>query len=515
MKSTMRTRLAAAAALLLLGGCGGGGGGNNTPPSLPPAGNYTDPVAYSSAASASLPSAAEITAVTRHQLALGAATLDYTATVGHLTALGLTSGTPQASFFYVAYTLDGAAPATRPVTFFYNGGPGAASVWLHLGSFGPKRIDTGEPNMSGVPPFPLVDNAETLLDVTDLVFVDAVGAGYSQAVAPHVNRAFWGVDVDAAVFRDFVMRYTTVNNRGASPKFLYGESYGGPRTAIMADLLESAGVRLAGVVLQSPAMDYYSNCGVRPTATSCSGYLPSYGATASWFGFATPSASPAQLPAFMDEMRVLAAGEYETAVQAYLAQNTRPAASLLDRLVATTGLARVQWEAGVNRSPEFYRTNLRAGTVYGRYDTRVTLPNNAVPGQEPDPSSALISPSFGLRVTEYLASLGYTTPSNYVMLGNAIQAWNFSHDGGDLPDTIPDLAAALTQNPDLKVLAVNGYHDIATPFFTTETDLARLGAHPNVRVRNYLGGHMTYLENASRRAMKADLADFYRSALGN
>lgn len=127
----------------------------------------------------------------------------------------------------------------------------------------------------------------------------------------------------------------------------------------------------------------------------------------------------------------------------------------------------------------------------------------------------LISPSFGLRVTEYLTSLGYTTPSNYVMLGNAIQNWNFSHDGGDLPDTIPDLAAALVQNPRLKVLAVNGYHDIATPFFTTETDLARLGANPNVRVRNYIGGHMTYLENGSRRAMKADLADFYRSALEN
>ena len=385
MENLLPRRLAAAALLLFLAGCGGGGGGgNSTPPPVPPGSNYTDPVSYSSAANASLPSANEITAVTRHQLAVGATTLNYTATVGHMTALALANGTPQASFFYVAYTLDAAAPNTRPVTFFYNGGPGSASVWLHLGSFGPKRIDTGEPNMSGTPPFALVDNAETMLDLSDLVFVDAVGAGYSQAIAPNLNRTFWGVDVDAAVFRDFVMRYLTVNNRGASPKFLYGESYGGPRTAVMADLLESAGVRLAGVVLQSPAMDYYSNCGVRSTVTSCSGYLPSYGATASWFGFTTPPVSSAQLPGFMGEMRVLAAGEFESAVQAYLANNnTRPPASLLDRLVATAGLSRVQWDTGINRSPEFYRTQLRGGTLYGRYDTRVTLPNNATPGQEP------------------------------------------------------------------------------------------------------------------------------------
>src|SRR5262249_8534589 len=157
-------------------------------------------------ASGSLSAPNEITSVTHGQVAVNGATLAYTATTGHLTALGLGNNTPQASFFYVAYTLDGAAPATRPVTFFYNGGPGSATIWLHLGSFGPKRLDTGEPNMSGVPPFPLVDNAETLLDTSDLVFVDAVGSGYTTAISPNTNRDFWGVDADGAVFRDFVMR---------------------------------------------------------------------------------------------------------------------------------------------------------------------------------------------------------------------------------------------------------------------------------------------------------------------
>jgi hypothetical protein len=214
METIARSRAWVATALLVAA-CGGGGGGNSSPPpstNPPPTGLFSDPVSYSSAANASLPNAAELTSVTHHQLTVNGTVLNYTATVGHMSALSA-SQAPQASFFYVAYTLDGAAPATRPVTFFYNGGPGSATVWLHLGSFGPKRLDTGEPNMSGTPPYPLVDNAESMLDLTDLVFVDAVGTGFSEAIAPNNNLSFWGVDADAAVFRDFVMRYATVNNR--------------------------------------------------------------------------------------------------------------------------------------------------------------------------------------------------------------------------------------------------------------------------------------------------------------
>jgi len=302
MEILVRARLLAAVAILVAG-CGGGGGGDSSPPpstNPPPNSNFTDPVTYSSLNTASLPSAAEITAVTHHQITVNGTVLNYTATVGHMSALSMVGQIPEASFFYVAYTLDGAAPATRPVTFFYNGGPGSASVWLHLGSFGPKRLDTGEPNMTGATPYPLVDNAETMLDLTDLVFVDAVGTGFSQAISPYTNSTFFGVDADAAVFRDFVIRYQQVNNRGASPKFLYGESYGGPRSAVLADLLESAGVHLSGVVLQSPALDYNSNCGILNIILSCTSYIPSFGAIGSWFNLSTPSAPAAQLPAFED-----------------------------------------------------------------------------------------------------------------------------------------------------------------------------------------------------------------------
>ncbi|MEO7742715.1 MAG: hypothetical protein ABIR98_07255 [Usitatibacter sp.] len=501
-------------ALALLAGCGGGGGGSTTPPPPVDAVTYTDPTVYSSDPNASLANPLEITSVTRHQVTVDGAALPYTATTGHMHALSLGTGAARASFFYVAYTLDGAAPATRPVTFFYNGGPGSATVWLHLGSFGPKRLASGMPAQTLPTPYPLVDNAETLLDVSDLVFVDAVGVGYSQAIAPHTNRTFYGVDADGEVFRDFVMRYAIVNNRSSSPKFLYGESYGGPRTAVLADLLESAGVRLAGVVLQSPAMDYNSNCDIG-SAQPCTGFIPSYSATGAWFSLTTPAPATAELPTFLTQMRTFATTEFDPAVRA-LNAGAPPSAVLLDRMAANTGLRRTAWEAQLNRGPTYYRVNLAPGTLSGRYDTRVTLPNNSLPGQEIDPSSTLISPSFQFRITEYLSgTLRYTTPSTYMLLSNAINTWNFSHDGRTLPDTLPDLAAAIVQNPRLKVLALNGYHDVATPFFTTERDLARLGTNPNVQVRNYVGGHMTYLDDNSRRQMKADLAQWYGSALAN
>lgn len=509
----MRVRLLAVLAFVLAA-CGGGGGGSDSPPPPPPAqASFIDSQVYSSAPAASLSAPNEITAVTQHRLTLDGRALDYTATAGHLTARDLGTGAARASFFYVAYTLNAAAPATRPVTFFYNGGPGSATVWLHIGSFGPRRLATAVPATNQPTPFAMVDNTESLLDLTDLVFVDAVGSGYSQAVAPNANNAFWGVDDDATVFRDFVMTYVARNNRGESPRFLYGESYGGPRTAVLADLLEAAGSRLHGVVLQSPAMNYNSNCDIGSTPTiPCTGFIPSYGASGAWFNRSNPSPPAAQIDAFMGEARSLALNRYEPAVRANLTNITQPDAVLVNDLVSVTGLVETHWRSRLNIGPGYYRVNLIPGTLLGRYDTRITAPGG---NADSDPSSNLIGSSFATRLPEYLASLGYTNPSTYTLLSNAIQTWRWRHEGNAVPDTIPDLAAAIAQNPRLKVLAVNGYHDVATPFFTTEVDLARLGANPNVTVRNYMGGHMTYLDDASRVRMKADLAAWYRSALGN
>ena len=507
-------RLVTFAAALLLAACGGGGGGSSNGDTTTPGAAFTDPVTYGSGPSASLSSAQEITAVTRHQLVLGGTTLDYTATAGHMTALALGTGTPQASFFYVAYTVDGRDPATRPVTFFYNGGPGSATVWLHLGSFGPKRLVASAPSTAVATPFPLVDNAESLLDMSDLVFVDAIGAGFSQAIQPNTNRTFWGVDTDAGVFRDFVMRYATVNNRGASPKFLFGESYGTTRSAVLANMLEVAGVSLKGVVLQSSVLNYNANCGLfAPVTIPCTGDIPTYAAVGAWFG-RSPSPSPENLAPFIAQARTLASTQFDPAVRRFLSAATPPDASLLAQLVTTTGMALPHWQARFNMDPTYFHDNFSPGTVLGYYDARVTAPAGSSLAREDDPSSTFITPSFQQAITAYLANdLRYTTPSSYVLLGNAINSWNFSHDGRGFPDTVPDLAAAMARNPRLKVFSANGYHDLVTPFYTTELDIARFGANANIVVRNYSGGHMTYLDDTARVQQKADMVQFYQSAL--
>jgi carboxypeptidase C (cathepsin A) len=500
------------AAALVLASCGGGGGGSSdvTPPQP-----FTDPVLYSSAPDAALASAAELKAVTQHQLVIGGTTLNYSATAGHLTARDLATNAPAASFFYVAYTVDNANPSTRPVTFFYNGGPGSSTVWLHLGSFGPKRLAVGFPATTQTAPFPMVDNAESLLDVSDLVFVDAVGAGFSQAIAPYSNRAYWGVDADAAIFRDFVRRYVEANNRSASPKFLFGESYGTTRAAVMALALERAGVSLKGVILQSSVLNYFANCGVVTGPVPCTGYVPSYGAVGAWYKLDNPNPPDAEIPAFVAQMRTLAADRYAPALQALSSTGAPPDAALLARLQNTTGMAAAQWQARLNLNPDFYQRNLMPGTLIGRYDARVSAASSSPLSSEGDPSSTFITGPFTSAIASYLSTgLRYTTPSSYIVTADVIRNWDFSHDGLPLPDSIPDLAAALALNPRLKVLSLNGYHDLATPFFQTERDLARLPPGASVQNRFYMGGHMTYLDDPSRAVQKADLVQFYQGAVG-
>ncbi len=492
---------------------GNGDNGTGTTPSMPA--GFTDPNIYSSSATASLASPNEIVAITKHQLLLGGTTLNYTATAGHLSALAPTTAAPEASFFYVAYTLDGADPATRPVTFFYNGGPGSATVWLHLGSFGPKRLDSQAPSTTIPTPLAFGDNAQSLLDVTDLVFVDAVGSGFSEAIAPNVNRTFWGVDADAAVFRDFVMRYAAVDGRGNSPKFLFGESYGTTRSAVLANLLEAAGVSLKGVILQSSVLNYNSNCGLFvPTKISCSGYLPSYGAVGAWLNLDAPSPPIAALPAYMAQMRTVATSQYDPAARTYLASFMLPGAALLNQLAAQTGLAVPGWQAHFNMDSTYYHDNLVPGAVIGLYDGRMTAPRGTALAAQDDPSSTFYDSSFAATIVQYLSNdLRYSTPSTYVLLSSAINVWNFSHDGNVVPDTIPDLAAAMAHDAKLRVFSANGYHDLVTPFYTTEQDLARLGANAGITLRDYQGGHMTYLDDVARPQEKADLAAFYQAAL--
>jgi carboxypeptidase C (cathepsin A) len=497
----------------------GGGGSSSTPvaaPQPPPPvaalpGSYADPVNYSGAASASLAGAQEQAATVQASITFEGKPLSYTATTGHLTATDLATGQPAASFFYVAYTAGTQPAAQRPVTFFYNGGPGSASLWLHLGSFGPRRLATSFPATE--PPAvagQLVDNQETLLDHSDLVFVDAVGTGYSQAIAPYTNAQFWGVDKDAAAFRDFVRRYLAANNRQASPLYLFGESYGAPRTAVLANLLESAGVRVTGVMLQSAAMNYFSNCGMfNPGQASCEGYIPSYAAVSAYH---QTGSLPADFSSVLQQARAFAAGPYRSEVGAFLANGTPPSDATVAQLVSFTGLSAATWRQDFSMTPGAYRARLLPAYMIGRYDARVKAPNGSALTADGDPSLTVVGPAFSGTIRNYLQNeLRYISGASYIASNDVLNVWKFGHDGKTLPDTIPDLAAALTLNPALKVLAMSGYHDLATPFYQTEMDLARLGAGAGIQIRNYDSGHMSYLDDRVRRLQKADLRAFYNS----
>jgi len=472
---------------------------------------YQDNNVYKFGADDSLPAAmaTEKAAVTHGQVMIDQQVIPYTATAGHLTATDTQSGKPKATVFYVAYTADGQKAANRPVTFFYNGGPGSSSVWLHLGSFAPKRIVTGDPTTTEPTPFPFIDNQQSLIDTTDMVFVDAVGTGLSEAISPYTNRNLWGVDADAAVFRDFVTRYLQVNRRMASPKYLFGESYGTPRTDVLANLLEMGGTHLSGIVLQSSVLNYNTNADMG--SGSNSGYMPGYAAVGAHFNLL--STHPDHLAPFLRQMRAFVAGRYEPAVQSYLSSaHTQPPSGLLTQLFMNTGFPAAQWRGNFNLDETSFRSALIPGYLLGRYDGRVIAANGSPLAADGDPSDTLITQPFTDRFNDYLPhGLKYSAVSNYNVLNDdTINDWNWNHDGLAMPDTIPDLAAAMYQNPRLKVLSLNGYHDLATPFYITDQDLGRLGTMPSLEIKHYPGGHMIYLNDPSRPKMKRDLVKFYQ-----
>ena len=500
---------------------------------------YTDPIAYSPHAKDGLDASqvAEKSAVMHYQWSSGGTTLNYTTTTGHLTASDA-NGKPEATMSYVAYTVPSTNGTPRPVTFFYNGGPGSSSIWLRLGSFAPTRVATPDPLLTNWPNYPLVNNVQSLIDTTDMVFIDPPGTGLSEAILPNTNQTFWGCDPDVGVMRDFIRRYLAVNNRSDSPLYLYGESYGTPRTDMLALALESAGVHLSGIVLQSSILNYFadsieavaitnSTSALALDTDTLAGYLPAYAEVAAYYNQVQPA--PVDPGVYAWQVAMFVTGEYrhfrKYAQTWVLSQLGIPDALGTPVLPNQTTLSSWTWSSGMtmqalsgyfNLNPFF--TALLPGTTIGRYDGRVSLPNSDPRLQaDSDPSDILIAQPFANALATQLPDyLGYTAPNATFMPLNdeIIQVWDFSHDGQPLPDTVPDLLAALTLNPQLKVLAVNGYHDLATPFFNTEKQLARLqtvpGLFPNLQVTFYPGGHMTYLDDTARPQMKTQLADFYR-----
>ncbi|HDR9472221.1 S10 family serine carboxypeptidase-like protein [Burkholderia multivorans] len=503
---------------------------------------YVDPVAYSMNATDGLDptQVAEKAAVMHYTWKSGGTTVNYTTTTGHLTAADA-QGNPEASMSYVAYTAPSTNGKPRPVTFVYNGGPGSSSIWLRLGSFAPTRVATPDPLFgTNWPNYPLVDNQESLIDTTDLVFIDPPGTGLSEAVLPNTNQKFWSSDADVNIMRDFIQRYLAVNNRSSSPIYLYGESYGTPRTDMLALALESAGVHLTGIVLQSSILNYFADAieavaitqsteGLLLDTDTVAGYLPGYAAVAAYFNQVSPAPVNQGLYALQTELfTTLIYQQLKKYSQSWvlsqlgipdaLGTPVFPSDATLRLWSLPSGLTQQALRGYFNANP--FGTSLLPGTTIGRYDGRVSLPNSDPRLQtDGDPSDILISQPFtNALATQLPAYLGYSAPNaTYVPLNDSIiEVWDFSHDGQPMPDTIPDLLGALQLNPQLQVLAENGYHDLATPFFSTEKELARLqtvkGLNPKLQVNFFQGGHMIYLDDVARPQMKRDLKRFYQGS---
>jgi carboxypeptidase C (cathepsin A) len=473
----------------------------------------------------------ERTSVTHHELNLGGRALKYTATAGTLLVRD-EDDKPYGSIFYVAYTLDGAQAGTRPVSFLYNGGPGSASLWLHMGSFSPVRIQTDSPKATVGPPFNLVPNQDSLLDKTDLVFIDAPLTGYSRAVGKGQPKDFTGVDEDLHAFDRFIIRYISVNQRWNSPKFLIGESYGTTRSAALADMLGNDGVQLNGVVLISSILNYNVRSGGYDTIYI--GNLPSY-AAAAWY-FNKVQNKPPDLGAWVQQARDFASGPYAHA----LFQGDRLSASELDSVAKEvsrfTGLSeQYVKETNLRISPTRFRKEVLRDQrlTLGRYDMRFEGQDLDAAGENPtyDASDTGISGAFVAALHNYLEmELKYDSTDAYRPSAGSIGQWNWKHrptSGGggpggpgmeqSQPYVAADLASAIRKNPHLKVFSANGYFDLATPFYLTEFDLNHMQLpeelRGNVQYGYYPSGHMIYLNVDSLHQLRADLEKFIGDAM--
>jgi carboxypeptidase C (cathepsin A) len=470
----------------------------------------------------------EKSSVTKHDLNLDGKVLHYTATASSLLIRDGEDDHPYGAIFSVAYTLDGADPNTRPVTFLYNGGPGSATIWLHMGSVGPMRVVTASPAATGPAPYQLVPNQYTLLDKSDLVFVDAPLTGFSKIVGKGTDKDFRGVDQDIKAFDKFVQRWVTVNQRWNSPKYLFGESYGTPRSCGLADALEEDGISLNGVVLLSSILNY--NVMAAGLDEDFIGNLPSYAAIA-WYHNKIQN-KPSDVKAYLQDVRTFARGDYAEALREGDQLSPEKFDAIAAKVAGYTGLS-VQYvkDAKLRISPTRFRKELLrdVGDILGRYDARFEATDTDNAGEFPgfDPSDTGIEGAYISAFHDYLVrELKWETTDTYHVHTDSETPWDMHHTppgargfggggGGrvSLPYLAGDLADAIRKNPKLKVLSANGLFDLATPFFVTEFDVAHMMLTPdlakNIQFSYYPAGHMVYLNVEALKEFKHDLAAFY------
>ncbi|MGD0480796.1 MAG: peptidase S10 [Terracidiphilus sp.] len=432
---------------------------------------------------------------------------------------------PVARMFYVAYFKTGAKAEDRPVTFFYNGGPGSSTVWLHMGSLGPKHVMTAGDTHLPAAPYTMVDNPNSLLDVSDLVFIDMPGTGFGRVMGKDADKTFWGIDGDAGAFARFIERFITKYSRWNSPKFIFGESYGTTRSAVLADLLENKyNTDLNGVILLSQIFNFTADIdapGANPGVDLPYVLgLPTYAATA--FYHKKLPTQPAALEPFLTEVEQFATGPYAHALALGTDVGGDEKQQVAEKLHEYTGLP-VAYLLKANlrvTGPEFEKTLQDDSDVTtGRLDTRFSGPNlNPLSeNAEYDPQSSAISSAYVSLFNDYVRrDLKYGDGQTYVPEVYGEEHWDFKHNGNETSVNVaPDLAEAMKTNPRLKVMVNGGYYDLATPFFAAQYEDKHLPI-PQSLARNieydwYESGHMVYVRDECVKQLHDRVAAFITS----
>ena len=465
----------------------------------------------------------ETTSRTKHEIAIHGTKIPYTATAGTL-VLKKEDGKPWATMFYVAYTRDDTPdPSKRPLTFSFNGGPGSSSVWLHLGALGPKRVEMGPDGEQPAPPYHLVDNEDTALDFTDLVFIDPVSTGFSREAPGEPAAQFHGFDGDLKSVAEFIRLYSVRAERWASPKFLAGESYGTTRAAALSQyLIKNHGIYLNGIVLISSVLNFQTISVAPGNDLPYELYLPSYTSTA-WYHKKLPNdLQTGGLEKAIGEARRFAGGEYAAALMKGDKITSAERTGIVKQLARLTGLSTGFLEETNLRVPpwRFEKELLRnERRTLGRYDSRLEGEDRDAAGDRPDydPSYASVLGAYTATFNDYVRSeLKYDTDLSYEVLTDKVSPWSYKEFENRYVNVADMLRDAMTQNHNLNVVIANGYYDLATPFFATEYTVSHLGLEPaltgHISLTYCEAGHMLYTKQTCLDSLRATMAAFYQKS---
>ena len=478
--------------------------------------------------SAPPPPPVDVLSQTAHTIVINGETIAYTATAGRLVLKAedeKEGEKPKASIFFVAYTRDrgpdmdeATHAAARPITFSFNGGPGSSSVWLHLGLLGPRRVVLEEDGRPVPPPYRLVDNDYSLLDKTDLVFIDPVTTGFSRAVPGEADKQFHGFKADIESVGDFIRLYVSRNHRWASPRYLIGESYGTTRAAGLSGYLqERHGLYLNGIMLVSVVLNFMTLRFAPGNDLPYLLFLPTYAATAHYHGRLGQDV-PGDLPALLAEVEGFAMNEYALALLRGDALPTEERAAIAARLARYTGLSadyidRTNLRIDIHRFvKELLRDRRR---TVGRLDSRYTGIDRDAAGEhhEFDPSYALIQGPYTGLLNDYVRrELRFESDLPYEILSDRVHPWSFDEHQNSYVNVGETLRQAMSMNPHLRVFVANGYYDLATPYLATRYTFDHLeldeSLRGNVSMTHYEAGHMMYIHDPSLAQLRDDLAAF-------